>query len=342
MGDAVTNKKKKTAFLAEIENYQLAPLWEIYQKLVVNEPSHAEPAIIWKWREMEPLVAQAADLVKGKEAEHRVLILNNPHLDGPPATTSNIVAAYQCALPGEITSPHRHTPAATRVILEGSGAGTFVDGKRCDMYDGDLIITPNWTWHHHENDSDKRTIWLDILDLPLVGKLDAVFGEMGPVESYPENISTLADEMFSSGGLIPQTNSDSVRYSPRLRYPWAEVLQAIERAPELEDGTSTLNYVNPIDGGPMLPTIDSRVVLMQGGQPTIRHRTTANAVCVVMEGEGVSEIGSENFEWGPQDVFTLPHWTWRSHTAKTERAIVILVSDRAIMKGLNLLREETY
>ena len=187
MDDVAEIAEETSAFLAEVADNQLAPLWEIYHNLINHEPSRAEPAVIWKWRELEPMVARSAELVKGEEAEHRVLILNNPHLDGPPATTSTIVAGYQCVLPGEKTSPHRHTPAATRVILEGTGGATFVDGKRCDMYDGDLIITPNWTWHCHENDSEKRTIWLDVLDLPLVGKLDAVNSILLGIGEAPVN-----------------------------------------------------------------------------------------------------------------------------------------------------------
>ena len=156
-------------FLEEIQAGNLAPLWEIYEDLVVDEPNRAEPSVIWKWDDMLPLIERSAELVHGKDADHRVLILKNPHLERGMATTSNIVAAYQCVNPGEKTPPHRHTPAATRIILEGEGGGTFVDGKRCDMYDGDLIITPNWTWHCHDNDSGQRAIWLDVLDLPSGG-----------------------------------------------------------------------------------------------------------------------------------------------------------------------------
>jgi len=29
------------------------------------------------------------------------------------------------------------------------------------MYPGDLVLTPNWTWHDHANDTDEPMIWLD-------------------------------------------------------------------------------------------------------------------------------------------------------------------------------------
>lgn len=338
--DAPVSSEKK-AYLKTIADNDLAPLWEVYQNLVMDEPARAEPPVIWKWNELSDLVAKSAELVQGKEAEHRVLIMKNPHLKGPPATTSNIVAAYQCVMPGESTPPHRHSPAATRVILEGAGGGTFVDGKRCDMYDGDLIITPNWTWHCHNNDSDARAVWLDILDLPLVGQLDAVFGDMGPVETYPENVSTLPDSLFAMGGVMPDTKASKVRYSPRLRYAWQDVVPALEHAPRLDDGTKVLRYVNPVDGGPMMPTLDSQVLALEGGSPSRRRREMANAVCIVMAGDGTSDIGGTTIEWSAKDVFTLPHWTWFEHTALSEQALMIIISDREIMKRLDLFREET-
>lgn len=330
------------AFLQEIKQNDLAPLWEVYEKLVMNEPNRAEPSAIWKWDEMLPLIEKSAVLVQGKSAEHRVLILNNPNLDAKMATTSNIVAAYQCVNPGEQTPPHRHTPAATRVILEGAGGATFVDGKRCDMYDGDLIITPNWTWHCHHNDSDKRAIWLDVLDLPLVGSLDAVFGEMtmGPENAYPENASTLTDDAYQSAGLSPVTDLAAVRHSPRLRYPWQDVKAALGNTPASDDGSRTVRYTSPVDGSDLIPTHDSCVMSLAKGKATTKSRSTANAVCVVLEGEGRSDIGEVTHNWGPRDIFTVPHWSWASHTASTDRAMMVVISDRQVMEKLNLYREE--
>jgi gentisate 1,2-dioxygenase len=341
MSDAAAIKSpEKQAYLEEIAGHDLAPLWEIYENLVMDEPNRAEPPMIWRWSEMAALVEKSAELVQGKEADHRVLIMKNPHLAPRMATTTNILAAYQCVMPGERTSPHRHTPAATRVILEGAGGGTFVDGKRCDMFDGDLIITPNWTWHNHDNDSGKRAVWLDILDIPLVGGFDAVFGDMGPVDAFPENISTLPDKLFGAGGILPQVEAGEVRHSPRLRYAWEDVVAAVEATPEADDGTKTLNYLNPVDGGPMLPTLDSRALSLSGGAASRQTREMANMVCIVLEGEGTSRIGEEEVSWSAKDVFTVPHWTWFSHTAASNRALMIQISDREIMRKLNLYRAE--
>jgi gentisate 1,2-dioxygenase len=37
-------------------------------------------------------------------------------------------------------------------------------------------------------------------------------------------------------------------------------------------------------------------------------------------------------------VFTIPHWTWASHTSRA--AELFIVTDRAIYERLELLREE--
>ena len=100
----------------------LTALWKIYDKVVTKEPP-AVPPHMWRWRDMAPIVEMATASVTGHEADHRVLVLTNPHLDGRFASVTNIVGAIQCVLPGERTNPHRHTPAALRIVLEGAGGG---------------------------------------------------------------------------------------------------------------------------------------------------------------------------------------------------------------------------
>ena len=83
-------------FLQKIRAHDLAPLWEVYDKIVTNEPSHSEPSVIWKWTEILPLIEKSATLVHGRDADHRVLMLKNPKFNDKIATTTNILAAYQC------------------------------------------------------------------------------------------------------------------------------------------------------------------------------------------------------------------------------------------------------
>jgi hypothetical protein len=44
---------------------------------------------------------------------------------------------------------------------------------RLPMAPGDLVLTPNWTWHDHANDTEAPMIWLGGLDTRLVRILEA-------------------------------------------------------------------------------------------------------------------------------------------------------------------------
>src|SRR5262249_61453008 len=75
--------------------------------------------------------------------------------------------------------PHRPTGAAIRFATRAEGAVTIVDGRRCEMRADDLILTPPMVWHGHINESDKRIIWFDAANMPLIRALDAHFFEPG-------------------------------------------------------------------------------------------------------------------------------------------------------------------
>ena len=331
----------RAALYEAMSAQDLAPLWDMYEDLVVSEPGRQEPSMHWRWEALESVVALSTEQVRGKDADHRVLLLQNPHMPGPPKTTANIIAGIQCVLPGEKTEPHRHTPAALRVVLEGEGGATFVDGKRCPMHTGDFIVTPNWTWHCHDNDSRKRVTWVDILDVPLVGSLDAVFGEYGPTGEYPDSIAALPDTSFAGGGLVPVTDRAGTPHTPRMRYAWEDVVAALSAAPEGADGARALRYANPVDGGSVISTLDAYALQLAPGRMTRRARTTANAVCVVIEGHGESRIGEATHRWAARDVFTVPHWSWTAHCAEDGLARLVIVTDREVLNRLSLLREET-
>lgn len=335
----LSNAADKAALQGAMQRLSLLPLWEIYEKVVTHQPSLDAPAHLWKWSDLQPAVDLTLKTVHGKDADHRVLVLKNPHYRDRVTTANNILGAVQCVLPGERTSPHRHTPAAVRLVLEGEGGGTFVDGMRCDMYAGDFIVTPNWTWHGHHNDSASPVTWVDILDVPMVRHHNAVFGEYGP-KGYPENVSTLVDGAFARGGLVPQTDRPSVPYTPRFRYAWADVQALLDAMPVETDGSKRVRYTNPLDGGPVIPTLDASALRIAKGKPTRAVRSTASELWVVIDGKGASEIGGVTHQWEARDIFTVPEWSWVSHRASTAKAHLLRVSDRGVREALGLYREE--
>ena len=107
-------------------------------------------------------------------------------------------------------------------------------------------------------------------------------------------------------------------------------------APVSPDGTRTVRYSK--NGGSVMPTLD--LFLKRIESRTRATRTTYNAICLVVAGEGRSTIGEQRFEWSRHDVFTVPHWTWASHEARSASADLFIVTDRAIYERLDLLKEE--
>lgn len=300
----------------EMERQSLIPLWRVYERVVTHEPSLDAPSHHWRWQDLERAVKLTTALVHGKDADHRVLVLKHPKLAPRVATANNILAAVQCVLPGERTSPHRHTPAAVRLVLEGSGGGTFVDGVRCEMRSGDFIVTPNWTWHCHENDSGAPVTWVDILDVPFVRAANNVFGDMGPVKAYPE---------------VPPGS--------QFRFAWTDTVKRLDAAPA-KDGVRSVRYTNPLDGGPVIPTLEAGVLEIAAGRSTRPTRMSASQLCVVIEGSGESRVGEARHAWSARDIFTMPEWSWIEHRATGERARLLVIDDRNFRKILGLYREE--
>src|SRR5213592_2598271 len=216
----------------------LAPLWENAR---AHRPAPApEPAHLWSWQKIRPLLSAAIDIASPDVVERRVLQLVAPKHQAEQRTSRTLAANIQILLPGERARPHRHTMNALRFVLEGSGAATIVDGKSCPMEEGDLIITPGWTWHEHVHQGKAPIIWMDALDAPLHRYLGTDMFEPGPTHDIPDYAD---DAAFAFANVVPETAAPSVVFSPVFRYPRAAAAAAVRAAPVWKDGTRRVRYV---------------------------------------------------------------------------------------------------
>src|SRR5690606_33976085 len=154
-------------YSSELSELCLHPAWTQIRELTPpGKPIRHAKAAIWRYADVRAKLIDAGKLVPIELAERRVLGLANP---GIPrlATTPSIFAGMQLILPGERSSSHRHTPAAARLIVEGDGGCTVVNGVKLPMSPGDLILTPPHHWHEHRHDGTEPVIWLDLLDHPV-------------------------------------------------------------------------------------------------------------------------------------------------------------------------------
>jgi gentisate 1,2-dioxygenase len=314
----------------------LEPLWE--NRLAHSEREGGPKPHLWSWREIRPLLDHAMKVTTPAAVERRVLTLVDPQADGPaPGTTTNLVAALQMLLPGEKARPHRHSMNAIRFVLEGSGACTIVDGKSCLMGEGDLILTPAWTWHEHVHDGKGPIIWMDALDAPLHRYLGTDAFEPGPVHDVPDYAE---DGAFAVANMLPEAAGTDPKFSPVFRYPWAQAAAAVRVAPRGRDGARRVRYVNPLTGGSATALMDCHLAQLERDSETVPYRTTSNAVCCVMEGSGTTRVGDAILNWRTRDIFSLPHGNWITHRAESNRATMFVVSDRDTLRRLDLLKEE--
>jgi gentisate 1,2-dioxygenase len=331
-------------FSEEVRRHALMAGWE-FQRAQANEPVSEVRPYRWSWAEvLRPMMVRAYDVVDPVKAERRNLIMVNPGLQGA-ATTHTLIAAVQGVLPGEIAPAHRHTAGALRFMIEGRGSLTNVDGELCSMDPASLILTPQWCWHDHANETEHPVIWLDVLDVPFIRGLDQWFWEPFPEEIQPrsrprgENVSR-----FRAGIVRPVGPRVHDGPSPLLVYPWDRVEAALSDLAELteSDGGVTVEYNNPVTGGPVLPTIGCYASRLRPGGLTQPRRTNASAILHVVRGRGCTTVADQKLEWETGDVLAIPHWTWVRHENRsaTEPAFLFSSTDTPILQTFGIYREE--
>jgi gentisate 1,2-dioxygenase len=335
------------ALYKEMEPQHLYPLWEVLAALVTPTPRSEVQPHLWHYDSARAHLLRAGDLISAEQAERRVLILENPGLPGTSAVTTSLYAGLQLILPGEVAPCHRHTQCALRFVMEGDGAFTALDGEKAVMRPFDLILTPNWQWHDHGNTSGKPMIWLDGLDIPTVRFYAASFAERLPdgAMAHPETAPPGDTAARYGRNLRPFAGTPAARRPDRLplfHYPyaeWRDSLAAMARGGDPDPHLGhALEFVNPADGGSVMPTIAAHVRLLPKGFATRPRRCTDATVFVVVEGTGTARIGETEMQLGHRDVFVVP--SWQALTLKADSDLVLFgYSDAAAQRKLGLWRE---
>jgi len=339
-------------FYEDLKQFSLGALWTSQDLGAMMRRPNVEPKpqaapYVWHWKDIKPRAMQATELIGTQQAERRVLQLRNPAIKERSATTNTLFGGIQIVMPGEVARAHRHTMAALRFIIESEGGYTNVNGDPIPMRPGDLVLTPNWTWHDHANDTGKPMIWLDGLDAPLVRLLEAGFQEEYPQETQPVSEARgLSQTKYGGGPLRPAWEACTTRYSPLMHYPWPETKKALAGLTGMAQGSPfdgiIMEYTNPMDGGPVMPTMGCYVQMLRPGERTQAHKHTSSAVYHVVEGRGRSVVGGQELLWEEKDVFCVPGWTAHEHVnaSSTEPAFLFSFTDIPVLSALDLLREE--
>jgi gentisate 1,2-dioxygenase len=333
----------REAYYGRADTQSLAPLWTRLKSLVPEQPTPVGVAHRWAYADVRPYVLESAEHISAREAERRVLILENPALKGSSQITQTLYAGLQLIMPGEVAPAHRHTQSALRFIVEGSGAYTAVDGEATVMQPGDFVITPSWTWHHHGHEANGPMVWLDGLDIPITHFFGSTFRE-----DHESDVAAVTrptgDALARYGsGLLPVGWRSGSLNSPVFNYPYSrtrEALHALTKAgaPDAHLG-HLMRYVNPADGGWAMPTIAAMIRVLPRGFATQPYRSSDSMVFVGVEGRGELCVGEQRFAITPHDIVVVPGWM--AYTIRADDELVLFsYSDRVAQEKLGFWREQ--
>ncbi len=308
----------------------LVPLWpSLRAVLPPGRPQPRTRATHWSYEALRPLLLKAGELTPIEKAERRVLVLANPgHGLEKMQASAAMYLGMQLLLPGEWAPSHRHTPNAVRMVVEGEGAWTNVDGEKCPMQRGDLILTPTGLWHEHGHDGSEPVVWLDVLDLPLVYYMEASYHVDGARQAVAPG---RGDRGYARGGVVPGPVFERSRKAyPMLRYPWADARAALETLAADQPGLEAVQvrYVNPETGGDAQNVLGFHALMLRPGQ-TLRLPVRSPAMVFhVIEGSAAVQVEDQRFTLAAADTCCAPGYSAASLTnASADRPAFLFIAD---------------
>lgn len=311
------------------KDFVTRPYWPI-------EPKNKILPSLWRWKDLRSLILECGDMIGlghgGSRYDRRVLALSNPGTPAEFTLTGPLFGDIQLIRPGEGAPCHRHTPGATRFIMEGSGGWTSVAGERVDLKPGDIVHTGQFPWHDHGNDGTDDFIFLDILDIPLL-----FFTGTSAWDFNYESVTGSKENVHQK-----VSNENHVRDPKDFAHlPWAEDRERLIRA-KSELGSAydglVFEFTKP-DGDPVGTTMSVFSQYVRPGEKTLAHRHTGSTAYICVEGAGRVIIENEVFEFQVNDILVIPSWHW--HRFESECGVFLhSVNDLSLIDKMSLYREE--
>ena len=316
----------------------------------------------WRWKDYSTYlqriagIASQADVSPIEFADRQSILLTNPGLNGRLQVTNTIRCAISIYNPGDVAPAHVHSPNASRTILTEKGGYTNVEGERCEAARGDIILTPNGTWHDHGNDGKVPVIWIDMLDWPLMEFLDCAWVDQEFQPSTGSNAKSQetihgdghSGRLYGNGGMVPTFISHQIGFgsdpAPLIHFRGTRIREALD-ALRKEKGDPhegiQMEFVNPVTGKPVFPTLNYQAQLLRPGEATLPKRETSSTFIGVIDGKGKSEIGGQTFDWEPNDIMVVPNFVWRRHiNTGANEAVLYTVTDAALLKNIGQYRAQ--
>ncbi len=296
-------------------------------------------AVPYLWRcaeDIEPILSQAVELITMDDSERRSVVLVNPGLAPRRATVSTMYTAYRLNDANEIMPPHTHSPSAIRFGLNGKGNFTGVDGENIVFGPGDMVLTPNDTWHNHGTVGNEQALNLSVLDLPLVETLNAIHfdhdykeEENGKLVSkksrpraFPATIRSSSTAMAACCRALraPSRAAPAIpRRCSSIAGRWcASILDAKDRDGDAHDGLM-VEYIDPTTGQPVFKTMTFFAQMLHPGAEDAAGAKDGEPAGVPFEGTGYSVVDGSVTTGRKFDTLAIPGGSWFEHHNELRR-----------------------
>lgn len=288
---------------------------------------------VWKWPDIEKYLMTLIDLCPLELTERQSVLLTNPAfgLTGKKVTNTMRIA-ISIYKKGDDAESHLHSPNASRTIISETGGYTVVEGEKMYPKRGDLVFTPNGTWHAHGNDDDNPVIWADTLDWPLIDYLGGAWSRNDPENAVDHgNPSTdFSNRFYGHAGIRPlfqaHPRGEGIGNTPMFHYKGVDIRAALDDLKGYDADPYrgvVVEVVNPENGTPVFTTISYRAQLLRPGEETLPYRHTASTIYFVLEGAGETEVDGETLAWEKNDFFVVPNHRWHRFVNKSGKDAVL-------------------
>ena len=271
--EAVQKTPEREAFYKKIDGENLSALWNVMGDLITPEPRSACRPHLWKFDSIRDYMTEAGKLITAKEAERRVLVLENPGLRGQSKITTSLFAGVQMVVPRRCRpgAPAQPVGAALRARRQGRAhhrrRRAHADGAR--------------RFRHHAVDdlarSFQRNQRADVLARrsrhPDGAVLRRLLCRRTRTRTSRRSASPPATALPATATTCCRsTRSATSKTSPIFNYPYAYTREALEQAKARNEWDAChglkLKFSNPETGDFAMPTIGTFIQLLPKGFKT--------------------------------------------------------------------------
>ncbi|HLR95461.1 MAG TPA: cupin domain-containing protein, partial [Jiangellaceae bacterium] len=155
-----------------------------------------------------------------------------------------------------------------------------------------------------------------------------------------------SERLWCHPGLRPVSEPESTVSSPIGAYRWEHtdaalteqlLLEEEGQPATIEQGHAAVRYVNPTNGGDVMPTIRAQFHRLRPGAATATRREVGSSVFQVFEGSGSVVLDGTEHRLEVGDLFVVPSWVPWSLQAESQFDL-FRFSDAPVMERLHFAR----